>query len=137
MDTLSTKITAAIGPYGIATDSAKEAVLVANTPSFLLDRLRKDIAVQFVLDNMQTPQIVRALEIGLANPPQDATALVPLYVYLVALSSADPRDKGTWKQIEDLDLSRLEWGEVIRNLIRIDAVPTTTMEVTLSAPALP
>jgi hypothetical protein len=137
MDTTINQASAAIGPYGIATPSAKEAVLVANTPSFLLDRLRKDIAVQFVLDNMRPPEIVRALQDGLATPPTDVTALVPLYVYLVALSSVDPRDQEIWKQIRSLDLSRLEWGETMRRLICADAVPTTTLEFTISSPSKP
>jgi hypothetical protein len=132
MDTSVNQTRAAIGPYGIATPSAKEAVLIANTPSFLLDRLRKDIAVQFVLDNMSAPEIVRALRSGLANPPADATALVPLYVYLVALSGFDPQDKEVWDQIRSLNLSGLEWGETIRGLICADAVPTTIMEFTVS-----
>jgi hypothetical protein len=59
---------------------------------------------------------------------------VPLYVYLVALSSVDPKDQKTWERIDSLDLSRLEWGDVIRNLMRLDAVPTTTVDVNLSTP---
>jgi hypothetical protein len=66
--------------------------------------------------------------------PADALALVPLYVYLVALSSVDPKDQKTWERIDSLDLSRLEWGDVIRNLMRLDAVPTTTVDVNLSTP---
>jgi|SRR5579863_4965309 len=124
-----------IGPRAIATPSAKEAVLVANTPSFLLDRLRKDIAVQYVLDSMTPPEIMRALHEALLRPITDVTELVPRYVYLVALSATDPYDQVIWNQIGSLDLSQLEWGEAIRRIIRAEAIPTTTMEVTL--PSLP
>jgi hypothetical protein len=137
MDTVFNQSGATIGPRGIATATAKEAVLVANTPSFLLDRLRKDMAVQYVLDNMKLPEIVQSLQAGLANLPADPAALVALYIYLAALSATDPQDQKTWKQIKSLDLSRLEWGNVIRNLISVDAVPTTTMEVMLPAPYRP
>ncbi len=126
-----------IGPRAIATPSAKEAVLVANTPSFLLDRLRKDIAVQYVLDSMTPPEIMRALQDALLRPITDVTELVPRYVYLVALSATDPYDQVIWKQIGSLDLSQLEWGEAIRRIIRAEAIPTTTMEVTLPSPPRP
>jgi hypothetical protein len=89
------------------------------------------MAVQYVLDNMKLPEIVQSLQAGLANPPTDPTALVALYVYLAALSATDPQDHETWNQIKSLDLTRLEWGGVIRNLISVDAIPTTTMEFTL------
>ena len=52
----------------------------------------------------------------------------PGYVYLVALSSADPQDRELWKQISSLDLSGLEWGNTIRTIIAAEAVPTTTLE---------
>jgi hypothetical protein len=123
----------AAGDYNpIVTSSAKEAVLVANTPSFLLDRLRKDTAVRFVLDKLKPREIIAALRDGLANPPQDAVSLVPLYVYLAALSSTDPNEQETWKEFQELDLSHLEWGEAIRNIIFATAVPTITLDFTLS-----
>lgn len=109
MDTSTNTIDGpAIGPRDVATPSAKEAVLIANTPVFLLDRLRKDVAVQYVLDSMTPPEIVRALSESLARPVRDASELVPRYVYLVALSTVDPQDQELWKQILSLDLSQLE-----------------------------
>jgi hypothetical protein len=125
----SMSATASIGPFSLATESAKEAVLVANTPSFLLDRLRKDVAVQTVLDNMNSREIVGALSDVLARPAKSPAELVPAYVYLVALSSADPQDVELWKQISSIDLSGLDWGNAIRRLISAEAVPTTTLEV--------
>ncbi len=124
----SMNATASIGPFSLATDSAKEAVLVANTPSFLLDRLRKDVAVQTVLDNMNSREIVVALRETLARPAKSPAELVPAYVYLVALSSADPQDEALWKQISSIDLSGLEWGDTIRAVISAEAVPTTALE---------
>jgi hypothetical protein len=138
MDASNDKINGpAIGPRAIATPSAKEAVLIANTPSFLLDRLRKDIAVQYVLDSMTPPEIVGALRDALARPAKEAADLVPRYVYLTALSTIDPQDQELWKQILSLDLSQLEWGEAIRRLIRAEAVPTTTLDFALSSPLRP
>jgi len=132
MDADNTTAGPAIGPRAIATPSAKEAVLVANTPSFLLDRLRKDVAVQYVLDSMTPPEIVQAIREALVRPVNDVTELVPRYVYLVALSTTDPQDQDIWKQIGSLDLSQLEWGEAIRRLIRVEAVPTTTIDLAIN-----
>lgn len=138
MDTTDSKTQGpAIGPHPIATASAKEAVLVANTPAFLLDRLRKDIAVQYVLDSMTQPEIVKALREALKHPLSDVSELVPRYIFLVALSTADPQDQEIWQQIASLDLSQMEWGEAIRRLIRAEAIPTTTLDFALSAPARP
>jgi len=134
MDTNNTTAGPTIGPRAIATPSASEAVLVANTPAFLVDRLRKDVAVQYVLDSMTPQEIVHALREALARPAKQATELVPRYVYLVALSTIDPTDQGLWKEIMSLDLSQLEWGDAIRRLIRAEAVPTNTFQYTLSSP---
>ena len=128
---------ATLGPYAIATPSAKEAVLVANTPSFLLDRLRRDVAVQNVMDNMSVMEVLHALRQGLSNPPSDVIELVPLYVYLAALSNIDPQKTDLWKEFLSLDLSKLEWGDAIRARICADAIPTTTLDFTLPAPLHP
>jgi hypothetical protein len=137
MDTTNQASGPAIGPRAIATASANEAVLIANTPAFLLDRLRKDVAVQYVLDSMTPPEIVGALREALARPAKEASDLVPRYVYLTALSTIDPQDQELWKQIASLDLSQLEWGEAMRRLIRAEAVPTTTLDFALSSPLRP
>lgn len=137
MDATITTGRSGIGPYAIASPTAQEAVLVANTPSFLLDRLRKDVAVQYVLDSMKPSEIVDALREGLANPPTEPLALVPLYVYLAALSSTDPREQNVWNDIRSLDLSRLEWGDTIRNLLLANAIPTTMVEFTLPSLSKP
>jgi hypothetical protein len=119
-----------IGPqHPMLTPTAKETVLVANTPTFLLDRLRRDSAVQYVLASMKPPEIVNCLQSRLDNPLTDATKLVILYVLLVALSATDPADQETWRRINALDLSHLEWGEVLKRLIRADAIPTTVSSI--------
>lgn len=119
-------------PSSLASGTAKEAVLVANTPSFLLERLRKDISVQYVSTKLGPYEIVKCLRDTLSKGgPQDALTLVSLYVYLVALSSVDPSDRAIWKEIESIDLSPLQWGDIIRRLMTADAVPTTAMEFTL------
>lgn len=104
-------------------------MLIANTPSFLLDRLRKDIAVQTVLDQMTAKEIVGALEEAINGAPKSANEMVSAYVYLVALSGADPQDVEIWKTISALDLSGLEWGDAIRSIILAEAIPTVSLEI--------
>ena len=86
---------------------------------------------------MKPDEILAALREGLANPPSDPVALVPLYVYLVALSSIDPSKQEMWNELRSLDLSHLEWAETIRSLVLADAVPTTTMDFTFDSPLRP
>lgn len=124
---------ATIGPYSVVTPSAMEAVLVANTPSFLLDRLRKDIGVQTIANSMTGDQIVTVLTELLKRPSTDAVQVVTAYVYLVALSWSDPQDENVWRLISSLDLTHLEWGNAIRQLMLAEAVPTTTQTFRLAA----
>jgi hypothetical protein len=122
---------ASIGPFSLSTASAKEAVLISNTPSFLLDRLRKDVAVQTVLDSMTSDQIVTSLKATLAGEPMSPGQLVPAYIFLAALSGADPQDAKLWEEISSIDLSGLEWGDTIRSVILAEAVPTFSFEISV------
>jgi len=121
--------TSSIGPYSIVTPSAKEAVLVANTPSFLLNRLRKDISVQTIASTMTGSSILRSLSEVLARPPKDVVEIVTAYVYLVALSGYDLKNEEIWRGISSLDLSALEWGPAIRDLMSTEAIPTNTLTI--------
>jgi hypothetical protein len=128
---------ASIGPFSIVTPSVKEAVLIANTPSFLLDRLRRDVSVQTVASNMSGAEIVTALRNTLAHAPDDVIEIVLAYIYLVALSSSDPQDGELWKQILSVDLSNLDWGSAIRALMSAESVPTTTLELSANGSPCP
>lgn len=118
-----------LGVLQLATPSAKEAVLVANTPGFLLNRLRRDTAVQTVIDTMSFDNIVMALRDSLSHAPSNALDLVPSYIYLTALSVANPTDINDLDKISSLDLSNLEWGNAMRSMILAEAIPTTTKDI--------
>lgn len=107
----------------IMTPAAKEAVLVANTASFLLDRLRKDSGVRSLADRHSVDQLIGWLKDRLPHAPDSAEALVARYMYLAALSMKEPRE--VIPKIDALDLSQIEWGGAIRELIREGARPTT------------
>jgi hypothetical protein len=119
-----------IGPFSLATETAKEAVLVANTPAFLLERLRRDVSVQTVVSSTSSGEIMETLRTMLVQRITDPNQLVLAYVYLAAMASViDPTDLQTMNQFSSLDLSNLEWGGAIRALILSEAVPTSTLEV--------
>jgi hypothetical protein len=122
--------TVPVGPFSLLTEAAKEAVLIANTPAFLLERLRRDISAQTVADSMSSREIMDALRSLLAQRIAGASQLVLAYVYLAALaSSIDARDATLLEQFRALELSNLEWGRAIRELIISEAVPTSTLEI--------
>jgi len=127
-----------VAPFSIITPSAKEAVLIANTPAFLLDRLRRDISVQTVVANMSGKDILAALRDTLSEPPgTEVLKIVLAYIYLVALSYCDPQDFDLWNEIAKADLSGLEWGNAIRTLITIESIPTTTLNFSPCKKSLP
>ena len=101
---------------------------MANTPSFLLDRLRRDVSVQTVAANLNGWQVGSVLRGILMSPPRDVLGIVTAYVYLVAFSYSDPQDAGLWAEFGKLDLSSLEWGDIIRSLIVTESVPTNTVD---------
>jgi hypothetical protein len=105
---------------------ANEAVLVANTPSFLLDRLRKDAAVDYVSKSLKTPEILENLLFSVTRPI-NVRDIVWGYINLVALGMKDPNE--VWPELDKLDLSGLEWGNQIRAQMKAEAVPTSSIDV--------
>lgn len=104
------------------TPSANETVLFANSPSFLLNRLRKDNSVAYVADTLKTEEIIDALA-AYSALPKDPTDIVKAYIFLLALSLKENlpsfRD-----QLLAIELSRLQWGDQIRQQILREAIPT-------------
>lgn len=70
----------------IDTPTAKQAVLFANSPAYLLNRLRKDSSVSYVASILGTGEIIERLAAFCARPPKDPIDLVRIYVLLIALS---------------------------------------------------
>jgi hypothetical protein len=107
----------------IETPTAKEAVLYANTPGYLYDRLKKDTSVSYVAHELSTEDILRKLEAVSHKAQESALALVQTYVFLTALSLKDDLLQHR-SQFEALDLKRVEWAEQIRQLILHESIPT-------------
>lgn len=114
--------------------TANEAVLVANTPSFLLDRLRRDAAVAYVAGSLKTSQILDALTQLSEIPPSSPRELVERYVYLIALGQKNASE--VWPRLDELDLSHLEWGNQIRETMKAERISTTHVEIGAPGPYL-
>ena len=113
--------------------TANEAVLVANTPSFLLDRLRRDSAVEYVSRSLKTDEIFEWLRY-LGTRPVRIQDLVMAYVCLVALAIKDPRE--VWPGLDHIDLSAFQWGDQLRGLIKAEAIATSSVNLSGPEPEL-
>jgi hypothetical protein len=111
--------------------NANEIVLVANTPSYLLDRLRKDASVGHIAQTLSTPTILDALRTWSATNPQSVQDVVQRYVYLAALAMKDPSE--IWPGLAEINLQRLEWGDQIREIIKAENVATN--RIVIGAPS--
>jgi hypothetical protein len=102
------------------TQSAKSAVLYANTPTYLLDKLKRDAAIQTLLHGTPAQELLRLLRD--AGPAVDALDIARKYVILVALASSNL--PGKWEALSGLDLSDLEWGKLILKMAQAHEIPT-------------
>jgi hypothetical protein len=66
--------------------SAKQTYAVANTPLFLIRKLREDSAVLEISSSFEGSAIIEALKEVLEHNPQTPEEYVRPYVYLVALA---------------------------------------------------
>ena len=115
-------------PELLDTQSAKETVLFANSPTYLLNRLRKDNSVSYVADTLQTDEIIARLAALCADRPKEPIDLVRTYVFLVALSLKDDLDDFRSK-VSAIEMSQLQWGAWIRDKILSERIPTTVTKL--------
>lgn len=121
----------------IESDSAKETVLFANTPNYVLDRLRKDTATAYVADKLQTEEIVDALSRLGAMPIQEPLELVRAYVFLVA-ASLKPDLFGKFREkFESIGLANLPWGDEIRHAILAESIPSNVYNLFYTKQLIP
>jgi hypothetical protein len=102
------------------TQSAKDAVLYANTPSYLLEKLKRDAAVQNLVHKNPPSELLDLL--SRLAPASNVLEIARKYVLLVALATSSLPDK--WDSLSALDLSDLEWGKLILRIAQAQDVPT-------------
>lgn len=113
----------------VLTETAKEAVLYANTPSYLLEKLRKDPAIQ-ILRHANSPENLWG-ELKEAPPVTSALDMVGKYLFVVAVATSEWPEK--WAALSSLNLRDLEWGETLWKLIQAENVPTATVHAVIDS----
>lgn len=96
--------------------SAKEIVLVANTPTFLLRQMQRDPALQYIVQSRSPEQMYQELA-QLIEADGKADALVAQYIYLVALGTVNCPE--VWAKVKALNLKRLQWGDALVAMIDV------------------
>ncbi len=106
----------------VETPSVKEVVLYANTPSFLIDRLRRDDATSYLTQMLGTEETITFLH--RIERPTDITELLWAYVLLASLFLRDDIAQFEGK-LASLDLSQIQWGDDIRKSLLAERIPTS------------
>lgn len=111
----------------VETPSVKEVILFSNTPSFLVNRLRRDNAVSYLAETLNTTEETINFLDTLVKPT-NTTELLWAYVTLVSLFLRD--DIGNFKdRIASIDLSHIQWGDEIRSDLLAEITPTSFQKV--------
>ena len=117
-----------LNPEFIETPTTKEVVLFANTPTFLLDRLRKDTSASYVSHELSTDELLDKLRDVCSQPLSSPSNLILAYVLLAALSIKDDRKDHSAK-LDAINLSKLQWGDAIRKMINEPEPSNNYLEV--------
>ena len=107
---------------------AEAAFAVANTPLFLLRKLRSDAAVQKISAQNSATRIFQELKLGLKTKPETLTALVEPYVFLVALSQKDTL--ATLRRAQNLKAPYHPWFQYLAKVLLKSYAPTATAKIT-------
>jgi hypothetical protein len=116
----------------VETTGAQEAVLFANTPSYILARIRKDSSASYVASKLSTAQILQTLGEMVNCPIADVHELVQFYVFLVSLTMKNDVNKFA-RELKSLDLRSVQWGAEILDSILNEQTPTTVSTVTINS----
>ena len=96
-------------------EGAQSIFAVANTPLYLLRKLRAETGVQLLGSAFGADEVFEALNIAVLQPPQTLQDLVRPYVYLIALSLN--RDKSYLERAAKLTAPHHHWFQYIGNVL--------------------
>ena len=112
---------------------AGESFAVANTPLFLIHRLRSDPAVQEIARSSTSGKtVLQALKKAISRKPRTLNDAVRPYVYLVVLSMI--RDISFLKEASHLEAMHSNWFSYIAGVL-LKTYSPTSLE-TIYAPSL-
>jgi hypothetical protein len=100
------------------TSSAREAVLIANTPSFLLNRLVMDPSVQEAVDSFTSVELFKYFAETCISGPNSPESLTQLYVALVALGISSEDD--IWSSVTLTDTQHVPWAQSLVALLDVN-----------------
>jgi hypothetical protein len=112
--------------------SAEAAFVTANTPLFLLRKLRSDPVVRAMALDLSEDEIISALRSAVGQKPTDIREAVLPYLYLVALSIKGK--VAPLKQAVDIVAPHAEWFKYIGNYLLQSFTPSTTQVVSILMP---
>jgi hypothetical protein len=94
--------------------TAKEAVLIANTPSFLLRKLRMDSSVRSIVDTHTSEQILLRLNDLLSVEAGSPLELAERYIWLIAFGIKSSNSQ--WREA-NIQPGTLPWGSELKALL--------------------
>lgn len=118
-------------PQDINLSGAEAAFAVANTPSYLLRKLRADPAIHEAARKYSFHELLRALKLSINKEPKTLSDLVRPYVYLVALYGAG--HENTLEKAKSMSAPCYKWFSQIANTLSVEYVPTTQVQIRVTA----
>jgi hypothetical protein len=112
--------------------NAEAAFVLANTPLFLLRKLRSDPVVRDMALNLSDDELISALRAAVSQRPTDIREAVLPYLYLVALSIKG--NVATLKQAVEIDAPHAQWFKYIGGYLLQSFSPSTTQTVSILMP---
>ena len=114
---------------------AEAAFAVANTPSYLLRKLRADSAVREAASRCSSRELLSALRRSINTEPKTLADLVRPYFYLVALYGAGHGN--ALENAKTMSAPYRKWFSQIANTLSLEYVPTTHIQVHLTVSERP
>lgn len=114
--------------------NAASALMLANTPLFLLRKLKADSLTMELARTLSDDEIISELMAAVRDKPTDIDEAVRPYVYLVALSFKG--NASSLKRAVDLDAPYAEWFKYLANYLSQSLFPTSRQTVSLLLPTV-
>jgi hypothetical protein len=111
---------------------AETALSVANTPLFLLRKLRSDAVVVEIARDLHDEELLNALRTAAQHEPTNIRESVLPYVYLVAVALKGKR--ALLEQAANVDAPHAKWFKYISSFLLQSFVPTSRKTISILTP---
>ena len=113
-------------------DPLYKSYLFANTPMYLYQHFREHAALEELAKRVSLQELIEEFNQQVNKEPRTIEDVVTAYALLVAITFLDY--KQVISALNNLDLSRLDWGNDITSIFRARAIPTKTITIKAKAP---